>query len=254
MEVATRGDLNDFILKHSPLDVRTAKFITAEVVCGTQFLHSKDIVHRDLKPGNILLTQDGHIKITDFGLAARDVFRKTRGTPGYAAPELVKNKAHGRGVDYYSIGVILYKLLTGRLPAYMIKDTYYPKFLTPDSINIIRGLLCKDQFQRLGVTCNIRTHQFFTDINWKDVEARRMRPPAYMTAGPAMIYPTAEETWQLVEQPLEITAKTHKIFNYFSFVCPAWSDYYHPIIIQTEDNHMGKRLFRAFRRKKTLIP
>ncbi|CAN2390133.1 Protein kinase C terminal domain, partial [Pristimantis euphronides] len=73
LELATQGDLQHFIQKNSRLDVTTARFITAQVTCALQFLHSRGIVHRDLKPENILLTRAGHSKLGDFGLSMTDV-------------------------------------------------------------------------------------------------------------------------------------------------------------------------------------
>ncbi|XP_040286096.1 protein kinase C delta type-like [Bufo bufo] len=171
MELATRGDLFVFMRKIFPLDTATIRFILAEVVCGTEFLHNKDILHRDLKPLNILLTVDGHVKITDFGMAAMGVHqgpsKRCIGTPGFAAPELVNGHSHGRGVDYFPIGVILYKLYTRKAPfpgKHQIEIEHSVlncppvsrESLTPEVNNLLQGLLCKNQFQRLGVKGDIK--------------------------------------------------------------------------------------------------
>ncbi|KAM3934805.1 protein kinase C theta type-like [Leptodactylus fuscus] len=247
MELATRGDLHDFIKNYFPLDTATVKFITAEVICGTEFLHRKNILHRDLKPKNILLTTDGHVKITDFGLAITGVRwtkKVCRSTPGYAAPEMVTFQAHGRAVDYFAIGVILYRLSLFKSP-FVGKDRIaiehsvlfctprYPKSLTPDTVSIIKGLLCKNEFQRLGVNGEIRKHPFFSEINWEDVEARRMAPPAILMA--SSFDPNITENLDYAEPPKRFKFKPQKKFNEFSFVCPEWSKQYHPVIIQTKN-------------------
>ncbi|KAM3935998.1 protein kinase C delta type-like [Leptodactylus fuscus] len=248
MELATRGDLQDFIQDHFPFDTATVKFITAEVICGTEFLHRKDILHRDLKPRNILLTTDGHVKITDFGLAVTGVRKRTKevcpSTPGYAAPEIVRRQEHGRAVDFFSIGVILYRLhlfmspFDGRDPidiqySVLFRTPHYPESLTPDTVSIIKGLLCKNQFQRLGVNGEIRNHPFFSEVNWEDVEARRMAPPATLMAG--SLDPNITENLDYAEPPNKFMFNPQKKFNEFSFVCPEWSKQYHPVIIQNKN-------------------
>ncbi|XP_066442003.1 protein kinase C theta type-like [Eleutherodactylus coqui] len=247
MELANGGHLDHFIFNNFALDTTTIKFITAEVICGTEFLHKKGIIHRDLKPENILLTADGHVKITDFGIAVvvsgnkKTKFR-CRGTPGYAAPEMVMDKEHGRGVDYFAIGVILYKLCTSTrpFPGYRISDIQhavihhtprYPRSLNRVTRNILKGLLCKKQFKRLGVKVDVRKHPFFDGTNWEDVEARRVAPPAIMIADSVDL--NINRTLDYAERPNRRITVDPKIFKRFSFVCPEWSRHYHPVIMKT---------------------
>ncbi|XP_066442002.1 cAMP-dependent protein kinase, catalytic subunit-like [Eleutherodactylus coqui] len=246
MELANGGHLDHFIFNNFPLDTTTIKFITAEVICGTEFLHKKGIIHRDLKPENILLTADGHVKITDFGIAiVVSAYKKTkfrcRGTPGYAAPEMVMDKEHGRGVDYFAIGAILYKLCTSTrpFPGYRISDIQhavihhtprYPRSLNRVTQNILKGLLCKNQFKRLGVKGDIRKHPFFDGTNWEDVEARRVAPPAIMIADSVDL--NINRTLDYAERPNRRITVDPKIFKRFSFVCPEWSRHYHPAIMK----------------------
>ncbi|XP_066438851.1 protein kinase C delta type-like [Eleutherodactylus coqui] len=242
MELATRGNLNNFICDNFPLDTPTIQFIIAEVICGTEFLHKKGIIHRDLKPENILLSAEGHIKITDFGLALMGVYQRTEeepsGTPLYMAPELFMDQEHGRGVDYFAIGVILYVLYTLEFPFFgknftEIKDSvlydtpFYPEFMTPSTVNILHGLLCKDQDLRLGVIGNVKKYRFFSAMNWEDVEARRVEPPAIMTA--ALVDLNVDQTINYREAEFLVLPEFHEIFEEFSFICPVWSQHYHPV-------------------------
>ncbi|XP_072006231.1 uncharacterized protein [Engystomops pustulosus] len=245
MELATKGSLDDLIVKNTVLDIPTSRFITAEVICGLQFLHRKAIIHRDLKDQNILVTREGHIKIGDFGLAITDVHDKTseicHGTPGFAAPEMVNCMDYGRGVDFFALGVTLFYMTTGYYPfsgkslgqielAVINKNPYYPSHLNHETVEIIKGLLCKEPQNRLGVKGNIRNDPFFYRINWIDVENRTAVPPRILLAAPedlnlpegrCLDYKMSIEAEQLID---------------FSFVCPAWSDTYYPNdMVQTTD-------------------
>ncbi|CAJ0967668.1 unnamed protein product [Ranitomeya imitator] len=92
MEYMSCGDFSQLLERNGPLDIASARFYTAELVCGIQFLHSRGVIHRDLKPENILVAETGHIKITDYGLALENMHGEQTatgfaGTIGYMAPE-----------------------------------------------------------------------------------------------------------------------------------------------------------------------
>uniref|UniRef100_A0A803KGE0 non-specific serine/threonine protein kinase n=1 Tax=Xenopus tropicalis TaxID=8364 RepID=A0A803KGE0_XENTR len=121
LEYAGGGTLHRVITNQGNLSMKTIKFYTAEMVIALQFLHSNGIIHRDLKPENILVDNDGHIKICDFGLAAEEMFAGKEisglgGTPGYRAPEILSLEKYDAGVDWWSFGVIMYEMATGRQP------------------------------------------------------------------------------------------------------------------------------------------
>ena len=93
-------------------------------VLALEYLHERNIVYRDLKPENILIQADGHIALTDFGLAKDGVdsfvtgAKSFCGTPEYLAPEIIHRKGHGKAVDWWSLGMLIYELLTGLPPWY----------------------------------------------------------------------------------------------------------------------------------------
>jgi len=93
------------------------------VLLALEFLHKSNILYRDLKPENILIDEDGHIKLTDFGLSkmdfsSNDVTYSFCGSPEYMSPEMLNNNGHSRQVDIYCLGVLLYELLIGIPPHY----------------------------------------------------------------------------------------------------------------------------------------
>lgn len=126
MEFMPGGELFYHLSRLRRFSEDTARFYIAEVIMGIEYLHSKNIIYRDLKPENILLGLDGHIKLTDFGLSkiVEENNFKTRticGTPEYQAPEIIMNSEYDKAVDFWSIGCLMYELISG-LPPFQDND------------------------------------------------------------------------------------------------------------------------------------
>ena len=116
--------LSDRLHRERPFAISTAMGLALQIVDVLVYLHSHNVVHRDLKPENVMLMADGNIKLMDFGIALDTTARKmtwaglsnTMGTPDYMAPEQVKGLRGDARTDIYSLGAILYEMLTGQVP------------------------------------------------------------------------------------------------------------------------------------------
>ena len=99
---------------------RDVKFYIAQIIHGIGYLHSKNIIHRDLKAENLMLDENGYIKIIDFGLAKmlspNELASTVCGTPEYFAPELMSDQGYSRDVDWWAVGILIYEMLCGNTP------------------------------------------------------------------------------------------------------------------------------------------
>lgn len=172
-----------------------AMVYTAEIVSAVTHLHKRGIVHRDLKPENILMDADGHVMLTDFGLA-KEIDDSSRsnsmcGTTEYMAPEILLSKGHNKSADWWSVGILLYEMLSGKPPfvhsnrkklqeKIINEKVKLPPRLTSEAHSLLRGLLEKDPSKRLGSGSRggdeIKSHKWFKSINWKKLEARELEP------------------------------------------------------------------------------
>ncbi|CAN8177273.1 unnamed protein product, partial [Coccothraustes coccothraustes] len=178
-----------------------AVFYTAQILLGLEHLHQHRIVYRDLKPENVLLDDAGHVRLSDMGLAVelKDGESKTRGyagTPGFMAPELLKNEDYDWSVDYFTLGVTIYEMLEAKGPFRRRGEKVENKEVTRRILNdpvsysekfsaaareACEGLLAKDPQARLGFRDNgcaqLKAHPFFRSINWGRLEAGLVPPP-----------------------------------------------------------------------------
>jgi serine/threonine protein kinase len=124
MELVEGGELFERVCDKGVYTEDEARRVMTGLIDALEVLHSQGIVHRDIKPENILLTKenDTKIKLTDFGLSnimgAGDVLKSKCGTPVYMAPEMLQRKPYNTAVDVWSVGIILYIIVSGTLPFY----------------------------------------------------------------------------------------------------------------------------------------
>ena len=164
-------------------------------------MHGQDLIYRDLKPENVLVQDNGYIKLTDFGFVKRlKAWNRTYtlcGTPEYIPPEIILNVGHGRAADWYTLGIFMYELLMGR-PPFMHQDTYevfkmtlrekipFPRDFPSDAKSLIRHLTEHDLSRRYGNLVNgssdVRAHRFFNKVDFAHIESQQSIPPHVPTA------------------------------------------------------------------------
>ena len=195
LEYIQGGELFSLLRTRGSFPVEQTKFYIAHIITIFEYLHSKDIVYRDLKPENILINKNGYLKLTDFGFAKHLENEKTYtlcGTPEYLAPEIILNKGHGKAVDWWTLGILLYEMLVGIDP-FSDDDpmkTYqkilkgkinFPKTINKDAKSLIKHLLTQDTSKRFGCLKNgvkdILNHRFFENFDWKNFVYLSMPAP-----------------------------------------------------------------------------
>uniref|UniRef100_A0A0N4ZNT5 G protein-coupled receptor kinase n=1 Tax=Parastrongyloides trichosuri TaxID=131310 RepID=A0A0N4ZNT5_PARTI len=203
LDLMNGGDLHYHLSQHGVFSEQEVIFYASEIILGLEHMHSRSVVYRDLKPANILLDENGHVKISDLGLACDFSKKKPHasvGTHGYLGPEvLAKGVAYDSSADWFSFGCTLYKLLKGHSPfrqhqktnkqdknevdrITMTQDIELPdQGFTPECRDLLEGLLKRNVDERLGCkgkgANELKCHPFFKDIDWQVVFLRRLTPP-----------------------------------------------------------------------------
>ncbi|ROV95356.1 hypothetical protein VSDG_06013 [Cytospora chrysosperma] len=193
------GELFSYLRKFRRFNEPMARYYAAEIVLVLEYLHEKQggVAYRDLKPENLLLDEEGHIKLVDFGFAKRLASTETYtlcGTPEYLAPEVIHNKGHTTAVDWWALGILIYEFLTGYPPFWhqnpieiykqiVEKPVVFPQEppISPEAKDIIRSFCNTDRSRRLGNVSGgakkVKDHPFFRGVDWDDVYNRRHKGP-----------------------------------------------------------------------------
>jgi len=211
MEYLPGGDLMALLIKKDILNENEAKFYISELILAIESIHKLDCIHRDIKPDNILIDSNGHIKLSDFGLAkvSEKIFENQKdesfninklshkknyscvGTAYYVAPEVLNKKGYNQNIDWWSVGVIFFEMLVGYAP-FCSKETtevcykilHWEKYLeipkkvkiSKEAEDLIRKLI-NNSNERLGKNGvdEIKKHPFFNDIDWDNI--KNLKPP-----------------------------------------------------------------------------
>ncbi|MES1913063.1 MAG: hypothetical protein MHM6MM_005293 [Cercozoa sp. M6MM] len=197
LDFCAGGELFFHLARAGKFTEERARFYAAEIVLALEYLHSHGVVYRDLKPENCLLDDDGHVRLTDFGLSKAgvdfeggDTTYSFCGTPEYLAPEVLRRVGHNQVADWWSLGALLYEMLTGIPPFYsrdrkrlfkqiLERKLQFPVYFSPAVKSLLRGLMSRDPLQRLGAhgAEEIKMHPFFNEIDWDLLEQRKVTPP-----------------------------------------------------------------------------
>ncbi|KAH0832052.1 kinase-like domain-containing protein [Lanmaoa asiatica] len=209
------GELFHHLQREQRFNEERSRFYSAELLLALEHLHELDVVYRDLKPENILLDYTGHIALCDFGLCKlnmkdSDTTNTFCGTPEYLAPEILNGQGYNKVIDWWTLGVLLYEMLSGLPPFYdgaqmvllaqielnrsstrvEVTDKMYQKILTDPLVfgpeigsearSILTSLLNRDPTRRLGVNGaeEIKKHHFFEKhIDFKKLLQKKIQPP-----------------------------------------------------------------------------
>lgn len=193
LQFVSSGDLYYYIKKLKCFSEMHARFYVCEIASALGYLHAMNVMHRDLKPENILLENSGHIRFTDFGFAKKTTHETKSfcGTPEYIAPEIILDFPYNKSVDWWSLGVLTYEMISGATP---FKDDtankiysnicnrriVWPSLIDGDAQDFIDKLLEMSPQRRLGASRDIKeiqAHEWFRGVDWKVVDSRGLKPP-----------------------------------------------------------------------------
>jgi len=194
MDYINGGELSFHLQKEEKFSGNKVQFYCAEIVCGLEYLHACGVIYRDLKPKNILLTYDGHICMTDFGISKEGLVSDDDhtatfcGTPEYLAPEILQGKSYGKAVDWWSFGTLMYEMLTGLPPFYSqdVQDMFnrimhdklvFPPQVSEEARSLLTILLERNPEKRLQNPMAIKAHPYFKGMDWNKVVCKEIDPP-----------------------------------------------------------------------------
>jgi tRNA A-37 threonylcarbamoyl transferase component Bud32 len=197
MELAVGGELFRRLNKKCAFPPQVAKFYLSEIFSAISHVQSLGYVYRDLKPENVMLDEEGHCKLVDFGFSTQPneqgIVKTLCGTPAYLSPEQLDGKftnGYSKIVDWWSLGILLFELMTGLTPfCQSNKESHYEIYLKILSNNIsfprgfdgpskdlVKRLCHSDVPKRLCSAETIAEHEYFT-MPWDAVHTRKIVPP-----------------------------------------------------------------------------
>jgi len=197
LELALGGELYaTYCRKGFHGSARLAKFYVAGTLFAFEHMHARKIIYRDLKPENLLLTETGHMKVTDMGISKIVVGKTytTCGTPDYFAPEMIASTGHTQSVDWWTLGVLTFELMSGHSPfeaagamlIYFkviqgINKVQFPDKAKGACEDLVKGLCRKEPSARLpmrkGGISNIQNHKWYDQFDWNAMKGLKLDPP-----------------------------------------------------------------------------
>nr|XP_014341981.1 PREDICTED: ribosomal protein S6 kinase alpha-5 [Latimeria chalumnae] len=251
LDYVNGGELFTHLSQREKFTESEVRIYSGEIVLALEHLHKLGIIYRDIKLENILLDSSGHVVLTDFGLSKEFLVDENEraysfcGTIEYMAPEIVRggDTGHNKAVDWWSLGVLTYELLTGASPftvdgeknsqteiskRILKSDPPFPQEIGPLGRDLIQRLLIKDPKKRLGSgqtgADEIKNHPFFQKINWDDLAAKNVPAPFKPVIRDELdVSNFADEFTEMdpTYSPAALPQNTDRIFQGYSFVAPS---------------------------------
>lgn len=194
LEYVIGGEFLSHLRKAGRFDHLATKFYGSQVILALEYMHSLSFIYRDLKPENLLMDRKGYLKLTDFGFSKK-IESSTYticGTPEYLAPEILLNKGHGKGVDWWSLGILFFELMSGYPPftdddplliyqKILAGRVTFPRHYDKNAKSFVKKLLVADLNKRLGCmksgADDIKRHKLYHLFDWEAAELRKIIPP-----------------------------------------------------------------------------
>ncbi|XP_070270984.1 ribosomal protein S6 kinase alpha-5 isoform X3 [Myotis yumanensis] len=245
------GELFTHLSQRERFTEHEVQIYIGEIVLALEHLHKLGIIYRDIKLENILLDSNGHVVLTDFGLSKEFVADEAEraysfcGTIEYMAPDIIRggDSGHDKAVDWWSLGVLMYELLTGASPftvdgeknsqaeisrRILKSEPPYPQDMSALAKDLIQRLLMKDPKKRLGCgprdADEIKEHLFFQKINWDDLAAKKVPAPFKPVIRDELdVSNFAEEFTEMdpTYSPAALPQNSERLFQGYSFVAPS---------------------------------
>ncbi|XP_062540823.1 ribosomal protein S6 kinase alpha-5 [Armigeres subalbatus] len=249
LDYVSGGELFTHLYNKEHFTEDEVRIYIAEIIVALEQLHKLGIIYRDIKLENILIDSEGHIVLTDFGLSRELVYENERahsfcGTIEYMAPEIVKSNQNGHdaSVDWWSVGVLTFELLTGSSPfsseepatqteiSKKITNTeaVIPDHLSREAKDFIRKLLVKDPRRRLGGgtadASELKSHTFFKSVNWRQLAEKKIAAPFRPVIEDELDTNNFSDEFTRqtpVDSPASAPPNSERLFRGYSYVSPS---------------------------------
>uniref|UniRef100_A0A3P9LDR7 Ribosomal protein S6 kinase n=1 Tax=Oryzias latipes TaxID=8090 RepID=A0A3P9LDR7_ORYLA len=250
LDYVSGGEMFTHLYQRDHFSEDAVRVYIGEIILALEHLHKLGIVYRDIKLENILLDSEGHVVLTDFGLSKEFLEEEKErtysfcGTIEYMAPEIIRGKAgHGKSVDWWSLGILMFELLTGASPftlegernsqsevskRILRCDPPFPSMIRSVAQDLLKKLLVKDPHKRLGSgprgAEDIKAHPFFKGLNWEDLAKKQVVAPFKPELKNELDVGNFSEEFtgmDPVYSPASTPPSTDRLFKGYSFIAPS---------------------------------
>ena len=189
LDYCPAGDMNELIQKEGGLNEDLSRFFLCEIALAVEAIHNENVIYRDLKPDNIVIDSEGHIRLTDFGLAKMNMgkaalTRSFCAPLAYSPPEMLRQQGHSHSVDWYMLGCLAYEMMVGSPPFHSHEQdklfrkitshiVKFPAYLSAEATDLITRLMHVDPDKRLCGLEAVKAHPFFEGVDWASVAAKQ---------------------------------------------------------------------------------